>query len=236
MAGASSGARQLPLVLPHRAAMSRSDFLVGAANQAAVALVDAWPAWPAPMVLLAGPVGSGKTHIVEMWRTVTGGVIVPAARLQQAMVGELAEAQAVAVEDLHTWPFDETALFHLLNRAREQKVAVLLTSRVWASGLPLRIPDLASRLRAAPKVELSEPDDALLRRVLVKLFADRQVEVDPQVIEYLATRMERSLAEANTLVDLLDREALAAGTAVTRRLAARALDGTLDKQPDLFAV
>ena len=61
-------ARQLPLSLPHRAAMTRADFLVGAANQRAIELVDRWPEWPAPVVLLAGPVGSGKSHVVEMWR------------------------------------------------------------------------------------------------------------------------------------------------------------------------
>lgn len=234
--GAPSGARQLTLTLPFRAAMTRADFLVGEANAEAAALVDEWPEWPAPAVLLAGPVGSGKSHVVEMWREQSGAAIIPAAALTPGGVDALVAAGAVAVEDLHTWPFDEAALFHLINRARELGVPLLMTSRVWATGLPLRLPDLASRLRAALPIELGEPDDDLLRRVLVKLFADRQVAVDPQVVEYLALRMERSLADANALVDLLDREALAAGTAVNRRLAALALAGTLDRQPDLFGL
>jgi chromosomal replication initiation ATPase DnaA len=226
-------ARQLPLTLPHRAQMTRADFLVGAGNARAVELVDAWPAWPSPFVLLAGPVGSGKTHIVEMWRETSGASVVAASALRDTGVVALVGAGAVAVEDLHARAFDEAALFHLLNLATERKAPVLLTSRVWASALPIRLPDLASRLRAARPVELGEPDDDLLRRVLVKLFADRQLAVDPAVVDYIVTRMERSLEAANAIVDAIDHDALAAAAPITRRVAsaaiARVFDGAEDK-------
>ncbi len=134
----------------------------------------------------------------------------------------------MAVEDLHAGAFDEAALFHLLNRAAERQAPVLLTSRTWASALPIRLPDLASRLRAARPVELGEPDDDLLRRVLVKLFADRQLTVESAVVDYIVVRMERSLEAANRLVEELDRAALADGSGITRRLAAAALGRTGD--------
>jgi chromosomal replication initiation ATPase DnaA len=225
-------ARQLPLSLPHRVAMTRADFLAGAANAQAIALVDGWPAWPAPAVLLAGPVGSGKTHLVEIWREASRGTVVAAADLADHRVEALVAAGPVAVEDLHAGIRDEAALFHLLNRAREKKAPVLLTSRVWASALPVMLPDLASRLRAARPVELGEPDDDLLRRVLVKLFADRQIAVDSAVVDYIVVRMERSLQAASAIVAELDRDALAAGGGVTRRLAAPALDRVFDRKPD----
>ncbi|HVY19546.1 MAG TPA: hypothetical protein VHA70_05645 [Bauldia sp.] len=225
-------ARQLPLTLPHRAAMTRADFLVGEANTRAIALVDAWPAWPAPVVLLAGPVGSGKTHVVEMWREASGAAVAAAPTLTDADVVPLVGAGAVAVEDLHQGVADEAALFHLLNLAAERKAPVLLTSRVWAAALPVRLADLASRLRAARPVELGEPDDDLLRRVLVKLFADRQLAVEPLVVEYIVTRMERSLEAANVLVEAIDHDALAAGAAITRRVAAAAMARVFDRADD----
>jgi chromosomal replication initiation ATPase DnaA len=225
-------ARQLPLSLPHRAAMTRADFLVGAANTRAIELIDGWPEWPAPVVLLAGPVGSGKSHLVEIWREVSGATVVEAAHLEDDKVADLVSEGAVAVEDLHAGPLDEQALFHLLNLAGERGAPVLLTSRVWASALPVTLADLASRLRAARPVELGEPDDDLLRRVLVKLFADRQLAVDSAVVDYIVVRMERSLQAASALVDDLDREALAAGGAVTRRLAAGALARVFDRRPE----
>lgn len=226
--------RQIPLTLPHRAAMTRADFLLGAANAEAAALIDAWPEWPAPVVLLAGPVGSGKSHLVEIWRLASGAAIIEANELRDGAVPGLVSSGAVAVENLHAGPLDEPVLFHLLNLAGERGAPVLLTSRVWAAALPVRLADLASRLRAARPVELGEPDDDLLRRVLVKLFADRQIAVDAAVVEFIALRMERSLAGAGAIVDDLDREALARGGPVTRRLAAVALARVFDRQPDLF--
>jgi chromosomal replication initiation ATPase DnaA len=212
--------------------MTRADFLVGAANQRAIELIDRWPEWPAPVVLLAGPVGSGKTHMVEMWREVSQAGVVSATALRHGDVEAIVQPGAVAVEDLHAGPFDEAALFHLLNRAAELKAPVLLTSRVWAAALPLELPDLASRLRAARPVELGEPDDELLRRVLVKLFADRQLAVDAALVDYVVVRMERSLQAANALVEAIDRDALAAGTPVNRKLVAAAIARTFDRNSD----
>ncbi len=124
------------------------------------------------------------------------------------------------------------ALFHLLNAAREEDAFLLLTAReapvAWGVGLK----DLASRLRALPVVALEEPEDSLLRAVLVKLFADRQLVVDSEVVEYLARRMERSLDAARKLVAELDREALETGRRLTRPLAAQVLDRVM--QPNLF--
>ena len=226
--------RQLPLSLSHSRGMTRADFLVGKANADAIALIDRWPDWPISGVMFAGPVGSGKTHLVEIWRELSGAEAVAASDVTSSAVELLVDVGAVAVEDLHAAPFDEAAVFHLLNLAREREVPVVLTSRVWAAALRIELPDLVSRLRAARPVELGEPDDDLLRRVLVKLFADRQIDVDGGVIDYIAVRMERSLEAANVIVHDLDQEALAAGLPVTRGLAALSLARVFDRQPDLF--
>jgi chromosomal replication initiation ATPase DnaA len=226
--------RQLPLSLPHRAGLDRADFLTGAANAEAIALIDRWPDWPSRTVLLAGPIGSGKSHLVEIWRAASGADVIAAADLVLADADTLVAAGAVAIEDLHAGPIDEAALFHLLNLAAERKAAVLMTSRVWPSALPLTLVDLASRLRAAQPVELAEPDDDLLRRVLMKLFADRQLIVDRLVIEFIVTRVERSLEAANLIVDRLDREGLAEGRAITTRFAAETLVPFFDDQADFW--
>jgi len=228
-----AGARQLPLDLPHRAALERADFLVGAANEAAIRIIDRWPQWPERGVLLAGPVGAGKSHLVEIWRAASGARVVTAGEVRGALAG-LPEGGAIAVEDLHAGRLDEAALFHLLNLAAERRAAVLITTRVWPAALPVRLPDLASRLRAMQPVEIAEPDDELLRRVLTKLFADRQLDVDPGVVDFMALRIERSLAAAGALVARLDRDALAAGRPVTRRLAALTIADLFDRQPDFW--
>jgi chromosomal replication initiation ATPase DnaA len=232
--GERSAGRQLALSLPHRPALDRADFLVGAANRAAVALIDGWPAWPERGALIAGPVGSGKTHLAGIWRGLSRAGLVAATDLTVADAETLIAQGAVAVEDLHGGRLDEQALFHLLNLASERRVAVLVTSRLWPAALPIRLADLVSRLRALRPVELCEPDDDLLRRVLTKLFADRQLAVEAAVVDFIILRMERSLAAAGRIVDRLDSEALERGQAVTRRLAAITVAELFDRQPDFW--
>jgi chromosomal replication initiation ATPase DnaA len=215
--------RQLPLDLPHDAALGREDYLVGRSNRAAYELLERWPDWPSPVIILAGPVGSGKTHLVEAFRDETGAAVVQAEDLREEAVSRLAAAPACVVEDAHRG-IDNTALFHLLNAARQAGKTVLITSRTWPASWKVTLPDLMSRLRAATPVEILEPDDDLLRRVLVKLFADRQISVDIGVVDYLVVRMERSLEVAMRAVDAIDREALAGRVKITKPLAGRVLE------------
>lgn len=215
--------RQLPLVLPHEAALGRDDYLVGKSNQAAFELLECWPEWPAPVVILAGPVGSGKTHLVEAFHAETGAAVIEASELTSETVSDLVSHEAVVIEDAHAG-VDETALFHLLNAARQAGVNVLITSRTWPVAWGIKLPDLMSRLRAAAPIEIEEPDDDLLRRVLVKLFADRQIAVDLGVVDYLVVRMERSLGVAMKVVDAVDRESLADRAKITKPLAGRVLE------------
>lgn len=223
MSDAGRRPKQLPLALPHQAAYGRDDYLVGTSNRAAFELIDRWPDWPSAAVLLAGPVGSGKTHLVEIWRQAASATVVSAPTLTAQVVTALVAAGPVALEDAHAG-FDETAVFHLFNAVLQAGSSLLITTRTWPQSWKLTLPDMASRLRAATPVEVQEPDDDLLRRVLVKLFSDRQVLVDPTVVEFLVVRMERSLSFAGRLVDELDRISLADRRPITRPLATLALE------------
>ncbi|WP_269582568.1 DnaA ATPase domain-containing protein [Roseibium sp. Sym1] len=215
--------RQLPLDLPHEEALSRDDFLVGGSNRAAFELLERWPDWPSPVVVLAGPVGSGKTHLVKAFQDETGAAVKDAPNLREADVEALVAAPAAVVENAHLG-IDDTALFHLLNAARQAGKTVLITSRTWPASWKITLPDLISRLRAATPVEILEPDDDLLRRVLVKLFADRQIAIDLSVVDYLVVRMERSLEVALRAVEAIDQEALAGRVKITKPLAGRVLE------------
>jgi chromosomal replication initiation ATPase DnaA len=118
---------------------------------------------------------------------------------------------------------DEAALFHLINLARERRAYLLLTCEAPPDRWGIATPDLLSRLRLAPSVALDAPDVALLRAVLVKLFVDRQLVVDTSVVDYIALRIERSLARASDVVARLDKEALSRGRRVSRAIAAQNL-------------
>jgi chromosomal replication initiation ATPase DnaA len=215
--------RQLPLAMPHQAAMNREDFLVGEGNREAMAFIDAWPDWPASVVLLIGPNGSGKTHLVNIWAAKSRAAVIPASDLSSSDPTLLVGTGAVAVEDADDPALDEKALFHLLNAARGRGASVLITAHSVPSAWGVTLPDLLSRLRAAQPAFLGPPDDELLEKVMIKLLADRQIAIDAGVLEYILLRMERSCAAACSLVDALDRESLARGRRITKAIAAEVL-------------
>jgi chromosomal replication initiation ATPase DnaA len=217
------GPLQLPLPLPHAAEYGRDSFVRAPSNADALALVERWPDWPAPVAVLSGPPGSGKTHLAHIWAERAGAGWLAASELLGTDALASWAGGSLAVEDVPTHAPPEQALFHLANLAKETGAGLLLTARAPAAEWRVQLPDLRSRLRMATPAELGPPDDQLLRTVLVKLFADRQLTVERPVIDYLLTRMERSLNTALAIVDALDRAALAGGHRITRPLAAATL-------------
>lgn len=215
--------RQLAFTLPHAESFSRDDFLEGPANAAALSLIESWPEWPNRIMLLAGPEGCGKSHLAAIWAEQAGARSISAQGLTAATVPMALTTGALVVEDINPKTFDELALFHLMNLAREEAAFVLMTARVTPAAIEIGLRDLRSRLRAVPVVTLMPPDDHLLRALIVKFSADRQMNIDEAIVSLIATRTERSVAAARLAVERLDAESLRLGRPVTRALAAELL-------------
>lgn len=228
---------QLTLAFSHPPAFGDEDFWVTPSNQAAFNLIMSWPYWPTRTVLLMGPSGCGKTHLASIWRKRSQCFCLQKEalhRIPEAVLDRSAfeQPKAALLEDLDCGdPLDEVALFHLLNTLRQHDVFLLMTSRSSPLSWELHLPDLRSRLRAAVPVWIQSPDESLLRFVLLKLFSDRQLTIDPTVIAYLLPRMERSLQAAQRIVALLDEESLARGRPISRLMAAHVLK-YLEKQKE----
>lgn len=224
--------RQLPLDLDRSPGFSRDELVVSPANAAAVRLVDSWPDWPARAIVLAGPPGAGKSHLAEIWRERSGAVPVTRGAIGADALAAAAEGP-VLVDDVDAGGLDETGLFHLFNAVRQADGHLLLAARRFPAAWGVRLPDLASRLKAAPVVEIGEPDDMLLSGVITKLFADRQVAIEPQIVQFLVRRIERSLSTAIRVVERLDRRALEEKSRITRQLAAEVLSAMDAGQQEL---
>jgi chromosomal replication initiation ATPase DnaA len=214
---------QLPLDLPHAASFGDDDYFIADSNEAAYALIDTWPDWTGRLQTLIGPVGSGKSHLAAIWSRLADAPILKCAELNAHNVLAMHEVGALVLEDAPGDELDETALFHLLNLIADTGGSLLLTTHRSPATWTVTLPDLATRLRSLPVTHLEAPDDALLRAVLVKLFADRQVTVDEALVSYILSRTERSLAAIRNVVQQLDQSALAEKAAITRPFAARIL-------------
>ena len=215
--------RQLPLDLPTTPRFGREEFLPAESNIAALEMIERWPDWPDRVLALIGPAGAGKSHLCAIWAARAGALVVAPDSLPTLEVLVAQAPRAIVIDDVDRVA-DETTLFHLLNFVNESGAFLLMSAASAPRAEDIRLPDLLSRLRRAPIVEIGAPDETLMRAVLVKLFADRQLLVEPPALAFAALRLERSLAAARAFVAALDAEALAQGRPVTRALAAKVIE------------
>lgn len=214
--------RQMSFDWPTGVALGPEDFFVSEANAQAYAMISDPQAWPDRKLVVAGPHGCGKSHLARMVENQHRAVI-----LQAADIGPdtRRDAEFVIIEDMETLPANaEEAVFHLHNNLRDAGRHLLMTAQSAPSRWPVRLPDLASRMQATTVVHITNPDDALLQALIMKLFADRQIAPKPDLVAYLGTRIERSFAAAAAIVARLDETALASGAKINRALAKRLLD------------
>ena len=214
-------------------AFTREDLVVTPANATAVDMIDRWPDWPGTVAIISGPHGSGKSHMAKAWALKSGAVNINA-----NAVSELPDAAMAVVIDplvLENETLNETALFHLINGLKVKNGFLLLTSMQPVSNLNIALADLKSRLLASTQAEISLPDDALLSGLIAKGFADRQLSVEADVVAFLTLRIERSALAARNIVELIDAEALARKTRITRAFAAQVFKGLeAEEEPMLF--
>lgn len=217
---------QLTLELASEPHFGAEDFLVSQSNERAYGMIELWPDWPDPVLLLLGPPGAGKSHLAAIWAARAGAVALQAGALAAADLPAITENKALLIEDGDRLDGNEAALFHLLNLTRAEGASLLITAREAPELWGLATADLMSRLRLAARVTIEAPDDALMRAVLVKLLVDRQLIVDTNVVEYAALRLDRSLDAAREFVAALDREALSRGKRITRSMASDVLQAS----------
>jgi len=209
---------QLILDLGHRPALEEADFLVAPCNRTAIRWLDRWPDWPAPALTLYGPAGCGKTHLARVFAARSRAPIVRADHLvTDAVPALLGSASTCVVDDADHAGAEP--LLHLYNLIAERRGGVLLTAREPPARWLSLLPDLRSRLVAAPAVAVAAPDDALLAALMVKLFADRQLTVTEELVLFLVRHMERSFEAARRLVADLDAAALRDHRGITIPLA-----------------
>lgn len=216
-----SSPKQIPIPFAIEEQMSREAFFPSSSNAAIVALLEAWPHWPSPIMLFSGPNGCGKTHAAKAWAEIAGAECWSPDMLR-LWTPEASTPTHIVIDDIDEQlnAETETKLFHLINTLRTRQGTLVLTAQSTLPEWHIKLPDLASRLKTAVQVQLGAPDDILLSAVITKLFADRQIEVAPHVVSYLITHMDRSLADARHIVEAMDKEAMRLKSKITRNIAA----------------
>jgi chromosomal replication initiation ATPase DnaA len=224
----TSGQLALPIFRGPR--FAEADFRLAPSNSAAWVWLRRTEEWPNHRLALWGEAGRGKTHLLHVWAARHGAGIRTGPELRG--VPEVSAGVAIDEADAVT---DETALLHLLNAAAESRLPVLLAARAPPARWHLRLPDLASRLRAVTAVEIGPPEDELLRVLLARLLAERQLRPPEPVQDWLLRRLPRSAAALRDAVARLDAAALDRHRNITVQFAADVLADILAPEEPIGA-
>lgn len=229
---------QYSLPLPLGETMRAEDFLIAPSNDAAATwLLRLDPsAWPSHCLILYGPHGCGKTHLLSVWKEKHGAYLLsPRDDCVADIVAGSTPWRAFAFEGadrLAGSAQDEEWLQHLYNATKAANAPLLLTALAPPSAWRLALKDIDSRLKSCMAVEVGEPDDGLVRGLLLKQFADRQLLVEPDVIDYLVPRLERTGSAVRAIVRALDQQALAQRRKITVPFAQEVMGGMVaGKEP-----
>ena len=192
---------QIPLALSPEPTHSFANFLISESNASAVQIVRAWPDWPLPILAVAGPQGTGKSHLGQAWASETGGVFID-------------DASRV----------EEAELFKVMNHALNGEIlGLLIADRKMPSEWGVKMPDLQSRLSSTPIVILEEHDDDILEPIIRKLFQDKGRDVSQDLIGYLLKYQERSVAAQRIIAAELEMAAQRLKVDLTKSFAAKYL-------------
>lgn len=201
-------AEQLIFDLPVVTAFGRDDFFTSPANSLAVAAIEGWRDWPLGKLVLVGPEGAGKSHLARIWADIVGAKVVMARDVRDAVALAQGPLCVENLGDVAGNTAQQDALFHLHNLMAQSGYPLLMTGQGVPRSWGITLPDLASRIEGSQLVQLGAPDDMLLAAVLLKLCADRQLLMEPGVVDMILRRVERSFAGIRALVVELDRVSL----------------------------
>jgi chromosomal replication initiation ATPase DnaA len=236
--------KQIPLAFEPQTDFRREDFMVADCNKKAFAMIDRWPEWSMFGLFLYGPEGCGKTHLAHIFADRVARLsprpvavqMINAREVKPSKVERLyRENPCLVVENL-TAEADNTALFHLFNLYQNEGGSVLFTSSQAPARLAFTLPDLCSRIRMLPAVAITEPDDAMLEALVVKLFTDRQIVISSDVLNFIVQNTQRSFSFVQKFVAEIDTVSLAYKRAVSVPIAREALKTLLavPEQLELF--
>ena len=217
--------KQKTLNFGHKDDHSVKNLYKSTCNEVAINFIYGWPKTSINnnIFCIYGPTGSGKTHISKVWMEKSNAVIFKCLSDLSFDCFNNFDRNLI-FEDVapnKNWP--ENLLFEFINEIKSTRLSLLITCNLDPLKLKWKTKDLISRFTSFTNIEIKLPDDILIRKLLIKQFADRQLSLDSEQIEYISKRIERSYSSIIRIVDRVDNLALQHKKAISKNIIKEAI-------------
>ena len=210
--------KQLYFEMPNKKALGIEDYIITESNNFAFDLIVKMAKGEISFGLISGPPYSGKTHLSKILiKNARNYKTLYFDRDYQNILNRFEVSDILILENIDKIKDDksEQDLFHIINFAKENNKKLLMTSRKPISEIDLNLEDLESRLNSIIEAKIKEPDDQLMKLILIKIFNDKQLKIKPNVIDFLVSRLERSYKSINLFIEKIDKFSLEKGKKIT---------------------
>lgn len=215
---------QLVFSFPDVVAYGVENFIPFPGNETALKAILSADTWSHYGLIITGAPHTGKTHLAWVFQKKMGAAFIYETHLKDLEAGDdwVGTGRAYILDGAEALILaHQKAIFHLLNLVAAKRSRLLITL---CQGVPPHIlPDVYSRLKALPQIELVLTEEGL-RIILAKRLADHQIHVPSMLIDFILTRFSRNVDDALHLLAQLNEESLRQKKPISRAMLRAFLD------------
>ena len=199
------------------------DYYVSSNNFSVYRLIESWPNWPGKWINIFGPNGCGKTHLANIFTKKIKSHYIVAEDFKDYDIIENIENQECLIIDNYKNNIKENELYSILNYLKQSNKYVVINSLISIKNENIKLEDLKSRLSSFVDVGIELPTDDLLRVIISKYFSDKQIEITPNISEYIIKNIERSYEKVFNFIKEIDDLSLSSGKSININLIKKVL-------------
>ena len=214
---------QLVFKFPFKTKYYEQDYYVSSNNFSAYRLIESWPNWPGKWVNIFGPKGCGKTHLINILKKKINSVkILDAKKIENGIISKLLKLDCLIIDNYEK-NIDEKIFYSILNQTKQLDNYLVVNSIFPIRDNQFNLKDLKSRAESFVNLGIQLPTDDLLRVIISKSFSDKQIEISPQISEYIIKNIERSYEKVFKIIKEIDDLSLSSGKSININLIKKVL-------------
>ena len=193
------------------------DFCISKSNEEVYHFLNIWPNWSENIVNIYGPEKSGKTFLLSIFAQKNSFIKISKKEINKSNIDYILKQKKIIIEDISN-EIDNELLFLIYNHFKSNENFLIFSSLYDTAKLNFSLNDLNSRFKSVFNIEIHNPSDNLLYSILLKEISDRQITLEPKIIDYILGKIERTYLAVNTFVKLIDKKNLIDKKKISKKL------------------